>query len=195
MHSNTPVRATSRLIARLVMALVIIPFTAHADDFTLSLSDDSAKGQFRLNSAHEKLLFGAGYTVREGGRQILNLDGYAQGRTAIGNLPMTVGLGLRTSYFHDSGINGGGFAPGGYVSANIPDIPGLSANGELHFSPDILSFGDAESVRHFETSLSYRVIRNAEVLAGFRYVSVDLDEGRSDFRIEKDLIVGLRLFF
>jgi len=39
-------------------------------------------------------------------------------------------------------------------------------------SPSILSFGDADGMRHFEASISYRLIRNAEVLVGYRYVGL-----------------------
>jgi hypothetical protein len=174
---------------------MVAPLAASADDFTLSLTNDSARGYFRFSQPSDQLAVGAGYTYHSGSRHIANVDFHAQGRTAINNLPMTVGLGLRNTYFRDSPIEGGATAPGGYVRANIPEVPGLSFNSELYMSPSILSFGDADGMRHFEASISYRLIRNAEVLVGYRYVGVDLDKSRDDFRLEEGLIGGMRILF
>jgi len=180
----------------LLLILVATPLAASADDFTLSLTDDSARGYFRFSEPRDEFAVGAGYTYHTGSRHIGNVDFHAQGRTAINNFPMTVGLGLRNTYFRDSPVEGGATAPGGYLRANIPEVPGLSFNSELYISPSILSYGDADGMRHFEASLSYRLIRNAEVLVGYRYVGADLDDTRNDdFRLEEGLIGGMRLLF
>ena len=186
-------RAILTAVAALAALMVSTP--GYADDFSLSLADESVKGQFRASDAFDDASLGAGYTFREGGTHLLNLDGHVTGRTAIENLPVSVGLGGRKSFLHDSPINGGSLAPGGYFSANIPEVPGLSVNGELYLAPSILSYGDVDGARFLEASVSYRIIRKAEVMAGFRYVSAELDEGRSDFRVEEDLIIGMRLLF
>ena len=179
----------------LLLLLMVAPLAATADDFTLSLTDDSARGYFRFSDPSDELAMGAGYTDHTGSRHIGNLDFHAQGRTAINNFPMTVGLGLRNAYFRDSPVEGGAVAPGGYFRANIPEAPGLSFNSELYISPSILSFGDADGMRHFETTVSYRLIRNAEVLVGYRYVGADLEQTRDDFRLEEGLIGGMRILF
>ena len=197
MRQTPAIRPLRRAIHRtFLLLLMAAPLAASADDFTLSLTDDSARGYFRFSEASDQLALGAGYTYHEGSRHIGNLDFHAQGRTAINNFPMTVGLGLKNIYFRDSPVEGGAAAPGGYVRANIPEVPGLSFNSELYLSPSILSFGDAENMRHFETSLSYRLIRNAEVLVGYRYVGADLENARDDdFRLEEGLIAGMRILF
>lgn len=196
MRRTPAIRPLHRVLhAPALMVLMIAPLAASADDFTLSLTDDSARGYFRFSEPSDELAAGAGYTYHTGSRHIGNVDVHAQGRTAINNFPMTVGLGLRSAYFRDSPVEGGAVAPGGYVRANIPEAPGLSFNTELYISPSILSFGDSDSMRHFEASLSYRLIRNAEVLVGYRYVGSDIEEANDDFRLEEGLIGGMRLLF
>ena len=197
MRQTPAIRPPRQLVHRaFLLLLMAAPLAASADDFTLSLTDESARGYFRFSEPSDQLAVGAGYTYHEGSRHIGNLDFHAQGRTAINNFPMTVGLGLKTIYFRDSPVEGGAVAPGGYVRANIPEAPGLSFNSELYMSPSILSFGDADNMRHFEASLSYRLIRNAEVLVGYRYVGADLENVRDDdFRLEEGLIGGMRILF
>jgi len=95
-----------------LLLLMVAPLAASADDFTLSLTNDSARGYFRFSQPSDQLAVGAGYTYHSGSRHIANVDFHAQGRTAINNLPMTVGLGLRNTYFRDSPIEGGATAPG-----------------------------------------------------------------------------------
>lgn len=197
MRQTPAIRPPRRVIHQaFLLFLMAAPLSATADDFTLSLTDNSARGYFRFSEANDQLAVGAGYTYHEGSRHIGNLDFHAQGRTAINNFPMTVGLGVKNIYFRDSPVEGGATAPGGYVRANIPEVPGLSFNSALYMSPSILSYGDADNMRHFEASLSYRLIRNAEVLVGYRYVGADLENVRDDdFRLEEGLIGGMRILF
>ncbi|MFE8072085.1 YfaZ family outer membrane protein [Marinobacteraceae bacterium S3BR75-40.1] len=182
--------------ARILPALLIagLATSAAAEDVALSLTDDSAKAQFNTSVNRGELALGGGYTYHEGSRHILNLDVHAQGRTALGNLPATAGIGLRTIAFDDDNVNGGAIGLGGFGKINIPDVPGLSVNGSLHYAPSILSFDDADDMKNIELSLSYRVIRNAEVFGGYRFMDVDLDPGK-DLTLDEGGMVGIRMFF
>ncbi|TVP57503.1 MAG: hypothetical protein EA349_06475 [Halomonadaceae bacterium] len=181
--------------------LASLPFSAQAGDFAISLTDDSAKAQFNFADQSDELAFGAGYTYHTGSRHIANFDFHAQGRSAIGNLPATVGVGARSFYFRDRPVEGGAVGLGGYSSINIPDVPGLSVNGSLHFAPTILSFGDSDGMTSLELTLGYRVIRNAEFFAGYRYVQTDIDasdrDGNAidDVTLDEGFLAGLRIMF
>ncbi len=188
-HCRSLLRAAAPLL------LVTLSATAHADYFALSITDDSAKGQFNFSHASDELSMGLGYTYHNGSRHIANFDFHAQGRTAIGNMPATVGVGVRTMYFRDSPIEGGALAPGGYINLNIPDVPGLSLNGTLHGSPTVLSFSDSEGMINLETTVNYRVIRNAEFFAGYRFVNTQLDDGMDDVRLDEGFLGGLKILF
>lgn len=168
---------------------------AQARDLSISLTGDSARVQVNTTDPHDELAFGAGYTYRSGGMNIVNLSFHAQGWTALGSLPATVGLGAKPVYFRSSGFDGGGVGLGGYGSLDIPDVPGLSFNIEGHYAPSILSFGDAEDLWSVSTSLNYRVIPNAEFFGGYRYVGVDVDGRSGRARLDEGLMAGLRLIF
>lgn len=171
---------------------------AHADSVDLSLTNDSVRGEYSFTDASEELGGALGYTYHDGSRHLATADLHAQGRTAIQNIPMTVGLGVRNMYFDDGDrdIDGGATAPGAFVRVNVPEVPGLSVGGSLYLSPSILSYGDADGMRHTDATISYRLIRNSEVFAGYRYVGADLDgPGDDDYRFEEGLIGGMRVLF
>lgn len=181
----------------LTLALLWGAGSVQASDFALSLTDDSAKAQLNLDHPSDELAFGLGYTYHTGSRHIGNVDFHAQGQTAIANIPATVRVGARAMYFRDSPLEGGALAPGGQLRLNIPDLPGLSVNGSLHASPTVLSSGDTDGMVNFESTVNYRVIRNAEFFAGYRYVNASLDvtENTDDLRLEEGFLAGLRIIF
>lgn len=166
-------------------------FAADAD---LSLTNDSAKAQVNFFGTNSDMQLGTGYTYHEGGRHIGNIDFHAQGRTALGNLPTTAGLGVRAIGWEDDDLDGGAVGLGGFATVNIPDVPGLSLTGGLHYAPSILSFGDSDDMTSLEMRVSYRVIRNAEVFAGYRYLNTDF-EGRGDVDLDEGMLAGMKLFF
>lgn len=178
-----------------VVALTLATAPAFATDLDLSLTDDSVKGQVNVFDANANTQVGAGYTYHEGSRHITNLDVHAQGRTALGNLPTTAGIGMRGIYWDDDRLDGGALGLGGFATINIPDVPGLSFTGMAHFAPDILAFGDSEDMTSLELRGSYRVIRNAEVFAGYRYLNTDFEDFPGDLNLDEGVLAGMKLYF
>jgi hypothetical protein len=179
------------------LALTLAAAPAFAADLELSLTDESVKGQYNLMTGRDDLQLGAGYTYHEGSRHIANADFHAQGQTALGNLPTTAGLGARAyGWDDDDHGDGGAVGLGGFARVNIPTVPGLSFGGSLHYAPSILSFGDSDDMTEVELRGSYRVIRNAEVFAGYRYLNTDLDgRGSRDIDLDDGLMAGIKVFF
>ncbi len=179
-----------------VLALSLAATPLFAADLDLSLTNESVKGQYNFTPGRNDLVLGAGYTYHEGSRHIGNVDFHAQGQTALGNLPTTAGLGVRGIAWDSDSAEGGAAGLGGFASVNIPDVPGLSFAGSLHYAPSILSFGDSDNMTSLELRGSYRVIRNAEVFGGYRYLNTDLDgRGRSDINLDEGVMAGIKLFF
>lgn len=175
-----------------IASFLAIP--AYAGDVNLSLANHSVRAQVNAMDPSAPLNIGAGYTYHTGGRHIGNVDFHAQGRTAIANLPTTVGLGVRAIGFDDHNFKGGGLGVGGYAKVNIPQVPGLSVGGSLHYAPNVLSFQDARHIWDFDSKVSYRIIRNGSLFAGYRYLSVAQDHGSSQ-TLDSGLDVGMQLFF
>lgn len=182
-------------VTALLLALSIAAAPALAADADFSLTDDSVKGQVNFFDGRSEIQAGAGYTYHEGSRHLLNGEFYAQGQTALGNLPTTAGIGFRGLLWDDDDLDGGGVGIGGYATVNIPDVPGLSFGGSAHYAPSILSFGDSDAVTDIEAKISYRVIRNADVYAGYRYVNTDLDNSRRDVNLDEGVLMGMKIFF
>ncbi|MGO1692978.1 MAG: YfaZ family outer membrane protein [Marinobacter sp.] len=181
-------------ISVLVLSLAAAP--VFASDLDLSLTNDSVKGQVNFFGNNNDLQLGAGYTYHEGSRHIGNVDFHAQGRTALGNLPTTAGIGVRAIGYEQDHFDGGAVGLGGFATVNIPRAPGLSFTGGLHYAPSILSFGDSDDMTSVELRANYRVIRNAEVFAGYRYLNTELD-GRSsaDVNLDEGVMAGMKIFF
>lgn len=177
-----------------LVLLSLATSSAFAADADLSLTNDSAKGQVNFFENNSDMQLGAGYTYHEGSRHIGNIDFHAQGRTALGNLPTTAGIGLRAIGWDDDRRDGGAVGLGGFATVNVPDVPGLSFTGGLHYAPSILSFGDSDDMTSVELRASYRVIRNAEVFAGYRYLNTNF-EGRGDLNLDEGVMAGMKLFF
>ncbi|MFO7528166.1 MAG: YfaZ family outer membrane protein [Marinobacter sp.] len=179
-----------------LMALTLAAAPAFAGDVDLSLTSDSVKGQVNFFGVNNDTQLGAGYTYHEGSRHIMNVDFHAQGRTALGNLPTTAGIGVRGIGWDDDGLDGGAIGIGGFATVNVPRVPGLSFTGGLHYAPDILAFGDSEDMTSVELRGSYRVIRNAEVFAGYRYLNTDLDAPfRGDVDLDEGVMAGIKIYY
>ncbi|MBZ2168449.1 MULTISPECIES: YfaZ family outer membrane protein [Marinobacter] len=179
-----------------LLALSLAATPAIASDLDLSLTNDSVKGQANFFNASNELQMGVGYAYHEGGRDILNLDFHAQGRTAIGNLPTTAGIGIRGYAWEDDNLDGGAGALGGFATLNIPRAPGLSFTGSLHYAPSIMSFGDSDDLTSLELRGSYRLIRNGELFVGYRYLNTDFDGPiRGDLNLDEGVMAGMKIFF
>lgn len=180
-------------ISLMVLSLAAAP--AFAGDVDLSLTNDSVKGQVNFFNTNNDVQLGTGYTYHEGGRDIFNVDFHAQGRTAIGNLPTTAGIGMRGIFWDQSRADGGALGLGGFATVNIPNVPGLSFTGGLHYAPSILSFGDSDDMTSLELRGSYRVIRNAELFAGYRYLNTDIENSSRDVNLDEGVMAGMKIFF
>ena len=178
-----------------LIALSLAAAPAFAADVDLSLTNDSVKGQVNFFGNNSDLQLGTGYTYHQGSRHIANLDFHAQGRTALGNLPATAGIGARVIGWDDDNLDGGAVGLGGFGTLNIPNVPGLSLHGSLHFAPSILSFGDSDDMTSLELRASYRVIRNAEVFAGYRYLNTDFEDIRGDLNLDEGVLAGMKIYF
>lgn len=180
----------------LALSSLVIASPLMAADAELSLTSDSVKGQVNFLSPRSDIDFASGYTYHDDKRHLINVDFHAKGQTALGNLPTTAGIGIQALAWDDDLFDGGAAGIGGFAHINFPEMPGLSFRGAAHFAPKILSFGDAESMLSLESSINYRVIRNADAFLGYRFIEADLDNKRSsNLKLDKGIMAGMRIFF
>ncbi|GAA3973464.1 YfaZ family outer membrane protein [Allohahella marinimesophila] len=167
---------------------------AQASELDIALSEDSVAVDLRFLNEERSLRSSAGIVYREGGSRVFDLELLALGQTAIGNLPTTVGIGGQLDLFNGDDLEGGALPIGGFVQFNIPQVPGLGYTAAAFVAPSITAFGDADRFWRFDTKVTYRIIRAADVYLGYRHLHAKAEEG-SDVSLEESFHLGFRLQF
>ncbi len=180
------------------MLFVFITSTSQfvaANELDLRISDDSIHGNYAVTN--EKTVFGLGYFYKndDSSINIINTDLHAKGQTAIGNLPMTVGIGFQGNFFKEDDFKGSTVGVGGTVRINIPEALGLSIESSLHYAPEVLSFGDANEFRRFRLQANYHIIENADISFGYHYLNVGIENVNMNHTFESGAFLGMKLKF
>ncbi|PIE43188.1 MAG: hypothetical protein CSA50_06315 [Gammaproteobacteria bacterium] len=189
---NIAYHSVSSVLTTVVLCLGFA--SAQAIETALTLGDDSAYFKLSVSPDIAKANFSAGYLYHQGARHIYHLDAHAQGQTVIGNLPTTTGIGIRGMGFHQKEHDGHGLGLGGYAIVNIPEVPGLSVKGALHYAPSITSFDDAEGIGWCELEGRYRIIQNADTTLGYRYIRSGIDNSERQ-TLDSGFYLGVNLHF
>ncbi|KZY28803.1 MULTISPECIES: YfaZ family outer membrane protein [unclassified Oleiphilus] len=175
--------------------LVLSTPTAHADEIDLRLSNDAVHGNYTKDNSRSKARFGMGYFYKDDDytTNILNVDLHAKGQTVIGNMPATVAIGFESNFFKIEDFKGTAVGIGGSLRLNLPSAPGLSFETDLHYAPKVLSFGDSDEFSRFRTQVNYRIIENADIAFGFRYMNVGSELDGKNETLESGVYLGLQL--
>jgi len=183
-------------LCRTVLVISIISGTQlSANELDLRLNDEAIHVNYL--ATNNKTMFGLGYFYKDSSSSvnILNTDLHAKGQTAIGNLPMTIGIGLQGNFFKKDDFKGSALGLGGSVRINIPEAVGLSIETALHYSPEVLSFGEADEFKRFRVQANYHIIQNADISAGYHYINVGNEDTKSNNTLESGLFLGMKLKF
>lgn len=167
---------------------------ASAGNLDIQVSKNSASIDAQLRPEKAEWRAGAGYLYHEGSRHLANIDFHAVGETALGNLPATVAVGVKTNVFDENHFDGGAVMIGGDVRLNLPDVPGLSVETTAHYAPPILSFNDADGMFEFGAQVNYRIIPKADVYVGYQIINADIDPG-SHITLDEGGFAGIRIHF
>ena len=100
-------------------------------------------------------------------------------------------LGLRPYWIDAENETGYGVALGAGV--NIEIIPKFFAGAKAFYSPDVLTGGDIDNSLDIELPLSFQVIDNGAIFAGYRDIELDTEFG--DIDIYDSYYVGVSLTF
>ena len=173
----------------------ITSVNAHSNELDLRISNDWVHTNFTVSHPKSKSAFGLGYFYKDEDESInvANIDLHAKGQTAIGNLPTTVGIGFEGTYFKSGETKGSAVGIGGTVRVNLPDTPGLSIETALHYAPDVLSFSDADEFRRLRAHVNYRIIENADISIGYKYINVGIAESDQNVTLESGAFLGFKL--
>ncbi|WP_020409632.1 YfaZ family outer membrane protein [Hahella ganghwensis] len=168
--------------------------TIQAAELDLNISNKAANAQVNIIPNSRKFDAGLGYIYRESSTHIINADFHARGQTAIGNLPTTVGVGIQASTFDEDGLDGTGLGLGGTAHIKFPAVPGLGFKAAAHYAPSITSFGDIDRFVRFDSRVTYRIIQNADIYAGYRIVRTKVENAGSE-TLDENVHLGFTLQF
>jgi len=188
-------RCLQNLYRSTLVFIIISGSQLAASELDLRINDDAIHANY-VNT-NNKTMFGLGYFYKDSSSStnIVNTDLHAKGQTAIGNLPMTIGIGFQGNFFKKEDFKGSAVGLGGSLRINIPEVIGLSVETALHYAPKVLSFGDADEFRRFRVQANYHIIQNADISAGYHYLNVGNKDTNSNHTFESGLFLGMKLKF
>jgi len=178
-----------------VLLLSTLATPSLANELDLRISDDALHVNFSSAKHDSKTHFGLGYFYKNDTSpiNIINADIHAKGQTAIGNLPATIGIGFQGNFFKADEFKGSAVGIGGSFKVNIPSAPGVSLETALHYAPKVISFGDSDEFRRFRLQGNYRIIENADISIGYRYLNVGDEQSNDNHSFESGAFLGFKL--
>jgi hypothetical protein len=83
---------------------------------------------------------------------------------------------------------------GGQLRFVPPPWPRVGASLQGFYSPDVVTFGDADRFSYLSAALEFRVLPQAEVYIGYREIRAGLEEGGTE-TVESGGHLGFQLDF
>ena len=101
-------------------------------------------------------------------------------------------LGAKGMMMHTDFGEGSSIAFGGLAGPRLTEA--LSLETELHFSPEILAFGDTNNYTQWIARVSYAVMPTAHFFVEYNSTTIEYDK-RPDEDLTGDVLVGLKWVF
>lgn len=81
------------------------------------------------------------------------------------------------------------------IPETISPIP-IDVSVGFSYAPDSLCFLDSDRYLDFRTSLDFRIVKNAAIILGYRYIKVRFDDNRGRWEMSDDAVfLGYQLRF
>lgn len=180
-------------------------FSARADDVELALTEETLQGTYITDGSMvglggSDLSLGLLFSddrdiVLNAGLMVPGLGEDGMGGDVMPG-PITVRFGAKAfgALLADPSDDIFAIAPGVEARYAIPTGIPLAAVANFFYSPDILTFGNAEDVFDFNVRLEAQFVERATGFVGFRRLSFDRDGGGDDDIVEH-IQVGVRFAF
>ncbi len=182
--------------------LALVSTTALADSVDINLRDTSAQFQYISSLGRDPLgntKFHAGVLYVNHNNMLGDFGLVVQDELGDNAPGYSVGVGIKGIV---AKVNGNGpvnnsasaLALGGLVRYSPPSAQRLGIVGEIYWSPNIVTFGDAN--RYIETNarVEYEVIPQAVAYVGYRRISFGINTGPNE-TLDQGFNVGVRISF
>lgn len=171
------------------MASMVAFNTVSANEIDLALSDDMI--DLKLITEFEKNYSGKLALMKADHKDIDSHHlSYTFGTVSDYEF-LRFGLAAQAYWLDAEDEDGYGIALGGSVEGDI--VTKLTLSASYLYTPDILSGGDLDNTGDFDVRLSYQLLENGSVFAGYRDLDVDTDD--FDFAVYDSGYVGVKFSF
>lgn len=187
-------------LAGLLAGLATLP--VHAGQLDLNLNDDAAYAQFgwAINQGQPGTLNGeAGLYYTTDDVYVGNIGIMVVGETGSSDNPVEAGVGVKALGVHRDNnrddFDSVGMAPGLALRYYPAAVNRLVIGGRVHYAPDVVTFGDADSLLEAQARVEYQIIPQAFAYVGYRHLEAEPENGAEDIELDEGGHVGIRILF
>lgn len=178
----------------LFLIMFFLPLGATAGNLDFNLSDEAFLLRFTNTATAGGAQVDYGLLHQEDDVYIGSLGLHLVDNAGTGETPFRVGLGGRLQYIDTDPASGGVIAIGAWGRYSFPGANRFALAGNVHFAPEVTSFGDVTGFLEFGIRAEYEVLRNASLYLGYRDIEADF-EMADDVELDDGLHFGMQFNF
>jgi hypothetical protein len=187
------------MLARNFVALSLLAASTSvlADTVDINLRDNSVQLQYAASVGRDSLgtsELHAGLLYTDKNDRFGDFGLVVKEAAGSSDSGITAGVGLKGVVASVNGNDALALALGGQVHYSLPAVPRLGIAGQLYFSPNIVTYRDAERFIEAGARLEYEVIPQAVVYLGYRRISFSLIN-KPDVILDVGFHAGVRIAF
>ena len=179
------------------LSLISASTAALADSFDINLRDTSAQLQYHAalgSSTLGKSEMHLGYLYTSNKNSYTDFGILVKDEVSPNAPGLTVGLGIKGVLTKVNAKHSTALALGGQVRYSAPAVPRIGFVGTAYWSPNIMTFGDADRTVETGARIEYEVIPQATAYVGYRKINVGL-KNAGEAKLEEGGHIGVRLSF
>lgn len=180
------------------VALSGMAMNVMAQELDVSLNNDAAAIRYTMPFkqtayGHTDVDFGLLYTESN---DVLGSAGIGVVGDAGAQSPgLKAGIGVRAyAVSLDNNDDMTALTLGGLIHYNPPTAPRFGVGADIHYAPDVTTFGDAKRFWELGARFEYEILPQASLYLGVRKVRADMDSG-AKIDMDEGAHIGMRMSF
>lgn len=187
------------MLLRNILALTLLTAstTALADNVDINLRDNSVQLQYGASIGRDSLgtsELHAGFLYTNNNDRFGDFGLLVKETAGSSDSGVTAGVGLKGVIASVGGNHAVALALGGQVHFALPAASRVGIVGQVYFSPNIVTYSDAERFVEAVARLEYEVIPQAVAYLGYRRISFGLIN-KPNAVLDSGFNVGVRISF
>jgi len=179
------------------LSLLTASTSVLADTIDFNLRDNAVQLQYIAPMGRDSLgssALHAGFLYTNDHNRFGDFGLLVKGAVGNSDSGVTAGVGIKGLIATVNANDVIAIALGGQVRFAIPPVPRLGIFGQLYFSPNIVTYRDAERVVEAGARAEYELIPQASVYLGYRRISFNL-KSKADMVLDTGFHAGVRMSF